>query len=140
METLNLRVHLHSILWQTALYAGFLPSSKITWPLALNNAASKMTIISNSFPAMGIAHENCEREQKDDWETLKLLVDKSAHIGKGKEKSSKPDKPHHSDNPDWKKKPSTRSPTSNLADTLSIGTKQPIPDFAIALKSIPDNL
>jgi hypothetical protein len=47
-----------------------------------------------------VAHENPEQEKKNRRETLKLLKDESTSLGKGKEKLSNLDQPHHSDNLD----------------------------------------
>jgi hypothetical protein len=52
-------------------------------------------------------------------EPLKLLTDKSASMGKGKDKSSKPDHHHHSDKLDRKKMPVEKKANSKSIDTSS---------------------
>jgi hypothetical protein len=66
-----------------------------------------------------IAHVDHEGVKKDELETLNLLTDKFSSLGKGKAKSSKPDKHHHSGKSDWKKKPFELHANSKLADTSS---------------------
>jgi hypothetical protein len=67
-------------------------------------------------------------------------MDKSASLGKGMEKSAKPDKPHHSDKLNRKKKAFEKKANSKTADISFCTDKQTYTDFAIAFKGIPDNL
>jgi hypothetical protein len=88
----------------------------------------------------GIIYEDHERQNKDNRETLKFLIDKSGSLGKGQEKSSKPDKPHHSDKPDWEKKPFKKKANSKSVDISSATDEKPYTDIVVALKSSPHNL
>jgi hypothetical protein len=89
---------------------------------------------------MGIAYEDREWEKQDKRQILKLLTDKSASLGKGKEKSSKSDKPHHSDRSDRKNKHFKKKANSKSVDTLSLVDEKTYTDFAVTLKGIMDNL
>jgi hypothetical protein len=53
-------------------------------------------------------------------------MDKSASLGKGMEKSAKPDKPHHSDKLNRKKKAFEKKANSKTADISFCTDKKPI--------------
>jgi hypothetical protein len=89
--------------------------------------------------AMSVTHENCEWEKRDECDTLKLLMDKSASLGKWTEKSSKLDKSHHSNNLDQKKKPFEKKLNYKSADTSSYMDKKSHTSFVVSLKGITGN-